>query len=197
MFWSKHIAATMAKCHESVSKKVEKTGHFDLGVPRRHTFDWTQPTGGAKKFANHAARPRPGMVVNQKKSQLVPTQQVEHLGFMGDLKQGLLQVPQEKMKNIRKELGKLLTHTEMSCRKMAAILGATRSFLMAMPFLRAFTDQLVQFVNQQEQIGWDRKVQVPSALKAQVKEMGILMDQWKGRTFQGKTPPRELHSDSS
>ena len=80
---------------------------------------------------------------------------------------------------------------------MAAILGATRSFLMSMPFLRAFTDQLVQCVNQQEQIGWDRKIQIPSALKAQVKEMGSLMDQWKGRTFQGKTPVRELHSDSS
>ena len=46
----------------------------------------------------------PGMVVNQNKSQLVPTQQVEHLGFLVDLKQGLLQVPQEKMKTIRKEL---------------------------------------------------------------------------------------------
>jgi hypothetical protein len=47
-----------------------------------------------------------GMVINQKKSQLTPTQQVEHLGFLVDLQQGLLQVPQEEMKNIRKELGK-------------------------------------------------------------------------------------------
>jgi len=71
-----------------------------------------------------------GMVVNQKKSQFVPTtQHAEHLGFMVDLQQGLLPVPQEKMKNIRKELGKILTHSEMTCRKMAAILGATRSFL--------------------------------------------------------------------
>ena len=103
------------------------------------------------------------------------------------------------MKNIRKELGKLLTHSEMSCRKMAAILGAIRSFLMAMHFLRAFTDQLVQFVNQQEQIGWDRKVQIPSALQAQVKKMGAIIEQCKGRSFQGKTqhgnfiqiPPRK------
>jgi len=41
------------------------------------------------------------------------------------------------------------------------------------------------------------KIQIPSALQAQVKEMGVLMEQWKGRTFQGKTPVRELHSDSS
>ena len=62
-----------------------------------------------------------GMVVNQKKSQLNPTQQVEHLGFSVDLKTGCLQVPQQKLKAVRKELGKLLTHKEMTCRKVAAI----------------------------------------------------------------------------
>ena len=137
------------------------------------------------------------MVINLKKSQLIPTQQVEHLGFLVDLKKGLLQVPKEKMKNISRELGKILTHSEMSCRKMAAILGATRSFLMAMPFLRAFTDQLVQFVNQQEKIGWDKKAQISPALQQQVKKIGSVMETWKGRTFQGKPPIRELHSDSS
>jgi transcriptional regulator of met regulon len=138
-----------------------------------------------------------GMVVNVKKSHLEPTQQVDHLGFSIDLKQGVLQVPNEKMKSIRKELGKLLTHSSMSCRKMAAILGATRSFLMAMPFLRAFTDELVQFVTHEKKIGWDRKIEIPQELKNQVREMGAFMQMWKGRQFQGKTPVRELHSDSS
>ena len=41
-----------------------------------------------------------GMVVNHKKSVLEPTQVVDHLGFTIDLKKGLLQVPQEKMKTI-------------------------------------------------------------------------------------------------
>ena len=138
-----------------------------------------------------------GMTINTKKSQLVPTQQVDHLGFSVDFKTGRLQVPKEKMKAIRKELGKILTHTEMSCRKMAAILGATRAFLMAMPFLRAFTDQLVQFVNQQETKGWDQKLPIPPFLKEQVKEMSLVMEMWKGRNFQGKIAVRELHSDSS
>ena len=138
-----------------------------------------------------------GMVVNQKKSQLEPTQEVNHLGFTVNFKDGTLQVPQEKLKAIRKELGKILTHSEMTCRKMAAILGATRSFLMAMPFLRAFTDQLLQFVNQQEHLGYDHKVAIPLQLKQHVKEMHSLMEKWKGRKFQGKTPVRELHSDSS
>ena len=80
---------------------------------------------------------------------------------------------------------------------MAAILGATRAFLMAMPFLRAFTDQMVQFVNQQESKGWDRKLVVPEPLKEQVKEVGTLIQTWKGRKVQGKSTVRELHSDSS
>ena len=119
------------------------------------------------------------------------------MGFSINFKSGVLQIPQQKMKAIRKELGKLLTNTEMTCRKMAAILGAARSFLMAMPFLRAFTDQLVQFVNLQETRGWDRKIIIPTNLQDQVREMKGFMESWKGRTFQGKTPIRELHSDSS
>ena len=125
------------------------------------------------------------MVVNQKKSQLNPTQQVDHLGFTVDFQNGTLQVPHKKLRPIRKELGKLLTHSKMSCRKMAAILGATSSFLMAMLFLKAFTDQLVQFVNLQEVLGWDYKVPIPSQLKPQFNEMHSPMEQWKGRKFQG------------
>ena len=138
-----------------------------------------------------------GMVINQKKSQLSPSQQIEHLGFMVDLKHGQLQVPQAKLKNVQKELGKLITHPTITCRRVAAILGSTRSFLMAMPFLRAFTDQLVQFVNQQENHGWDVKLEIPINLKNQVQEIAHLLISWKGRTFQGKAKVRELHSDSS
>ena len=138
-----------------------------------------------------------GMVINHKKSHLQPTQEVDHLGFTVNFKQGTLEVPKEKLKMVRRELGKLLTHKEMTCRKMSAILGSVRAFLMAMPFLRAFTDQLVSFVRNQQNMGWDQKVQIPSELREQVKELNEVMDQWRGRQFQGKAIVRNLHSDSS
>ena len=122
---------------------------------------------------------------------------MEHLDFAVDFKKGLLKVPREKLKTISRELGKLLTHEVLSCRKMAAILGATRSFLMAMPFLRAFTDQLVQFVKMERSHGWDKTLSVPQVVKDQVKEMHSIMKEWRGRTFGGKSPVRILHSDSS
>ena len=74
---------------------------------------------------------------------------------------GVLKVPSEKLTTCRRELGKLLTHREMSCRKMAAILGQVRSFLTAMPFLRAFTDLMLQFVSHHRNLGWDHVQMVP------------------------------------
>ena len=88
-----------------------------------------------------------GMNVNTKKCVLVPCQKVDHLGFTLNLEDGVLEVPKTKIKTVRKELGKVLTHQHMTCRKMAAILGNIRSFLMAMPFLRASTDHMLAFVN--------------------------------------------------
>jgi len=66
-----------------------------------------------------------------------------------------------------------------------------------MPFLRAFTDQLVQFVKQQRTQGWDKKLKIPVELQQQVKELNCIMEQWKGRNFKGKATIRNLHSDSS
>ena len=74
------------------------------------------------------------MQINKEKSLLEPTQQVKHLGFHIDFKAGLLQVPSQKLKTVRRELGKLLTNTQVTPRKMAAILGIIRSFLIALPF---------------------------------------------------------------
>ena len=66
-----------------------------------------------------------------------------------------------------------------------------------MHFLRAFADQMFSFVSQQKYVGWDHKVQVPPSLQNQVREVQHLMQTWKGRTFLGRVPVRDLHSDSS
>ena len=102
-----------------------------------------------------------GMVINYPKSILEPCQEVVHLDFLLDLKGGVLKVPSEKLTTCRRELGKILTHKEMSCRKMAAILGQVRSFLTAMPFLRVFTDLMLQFVSHHRNLGWDHVEMVP------------------------------------
>ena len=138
-----------------------------------------------------------GMVINFKKSHLQAVQKVEHLGFTLDLQRGLLMVPNQKLKSVRKELGKFLVQKEMSCRKAAAILGQLRSFLTALPCLRAFSDLLVKFTDRQKFLGWDRKVQIPLPLQDQVREIGALLQSWEGRSFAGQSAVRKIYSDSS
>ena len=138
-----------------------------------------------------------GFCVNEKKSLLTPTQELQHLGFHISLQNGVLSVPADKLKMIRRELGKLVTHFHLTTRKMAAILGTGRSFLTAMPFLRAFTNQMMSFVQLSKTSGWDSQLPVPPTLKEEVLKINDLMHSWAGRKFQGKCPVRELHSDSS
>ena len=137
-----------------------------------------------------------GFKINVKKSILQPTQQIHHLGFLLDFTTGHLKITIPKLKSLRKELGKLVTHTSMSCRKLAAILGTIRSCLVSAPFLRAFTDTLVQFTNQHQQHGWDKNIFIPQSLKTQLLSVKDLLISWEGRPFYSPHQ-REIHSDSS
>jgi len=138
-----------------------------------------------------------GLQINHKKSLLTPTQQVPYLGFHLNFEKGTFEVPPQKLKTVRRELGKLITHSHLSPRKMAAILGTVRSFLTALPFLRAFTDQLCQFVKLQENLGWDSKQPLPPCLQSQLVEIKSLLETWPGRKMEGKVVLRHLQSDLS
>lgn len=138
-----------------------------------------------------------GLLVNTKKSQLVPTQKLTHLGFDIDFVAGKLTVPQGKLASIRKELGKMVTHPFLSCRKMAAILGAVRSFLTALPMLRSFTDAMMAFVRKHTHVGWDTPLLVPENLRTEVLNLKQTLLQWPGRSFVQAPAQKTLHSDSS
>ena len=137
-----------------------------------------------------------GFKINRKKSVLYPVQSILHLGFTLNLEKGELQLCPQRLKTVRKELGKLVVATSMSVRKMAAILGQVRSFLVALPFLRSFTDTMCAFIKTHTPAGWDSVHRVPPFVKSQLREIKHLLNSWSGRPFY--TPPsRQLYADSS
>ena len=81
----------------------------------------------------------------------------------------------------------------MSCRKMAAILGALRNFLVDMPFLSAFTDQMCHFVQLHQVKGWDHPLTIPPPLQEEVRQLNVLTQTWKWGPFQGQVAVRHLH----
>ena len=137
-----------------------------------------------------------GFKINLKKSQMEPSQKVSHLGFLLNLQQGKLQISPYKLKGIKKELGKFVKKTTMSKRQVAAILGQIRANLLALPFLRAFTTLLVNFLAEKSGASWDEKHQLSQEIKEELKVVKTVMEKWGGRPFVSK-PTKVLHSDSS
>ena len=90
-----------------------------------------------------------------------PSQRASHLGFLLNLQQGKLQIFPYKLKGIKKELEKFVKKTNMSKRQVAAILGQIRANMLALPFLRAFTTLLVNFLAEKGGASWDTKHQFP------------------------------------
>lgn len=69
------------------------------------------------------------------------------MGVWINLKRGQLEIPQEKLKSLRKELGNVLTQKKGTCGKLRSILGQVGSCLVAVPFLRILTDQVCKMVD--------------------------------------------------
>jgi hypothetical protein len=64
-----------------------------------------------------------GFKISVKKSTLAPSLIVDHLGFTLNLQEGILQISHQKLKMVKKELGKFVTKDSITKRKMSSILG--------------------------------------------------------------------------
>jgi hypothetical protein len=137
-----------------------------------------------------------GFKINLKKSILKPVQVLEHLGFTLNFLTGRLEVPSHRVKSLRKELGKFLLKKSMAKRQVAAILGKIRSMLVALPFLRGFTDTLVRFLRLKGESPWDSKYDITEDIREQLREVRGILESWSGRCFSQAVQQR-LHSDAS
>ena len=84
---------------------------------------------------------------------------------------------------MKKQLWKVLVIKDMTCRKISAILGSLRSFLPAMPILRSFTDNMLNFIQRVRQLGWDHQVPIPQDLKQEVRDLNVITLGWQGGPF--------------
>ena len=159
-------------------------GHSPMEVRRivAHLLEWFQQAG---------------LLVNIPKSHLEPVQNLIHLGVELDFVKGCVSIPARKLKSYRKELGKLVTHNMVTCRRAAAILGQVKSLLIVIPALRSFLCLLQAFVQQASVHGWDTMLPVPTEVREELRLCKDILLQWPGRYMLGRAPTRRFASDAS
>ena len=137
-----------------------------------------------------------GFLINEKKC-VDPTQLLEFLGIGVDFESGFLTIPPHKRRSYKKDMGKLITHSSISLRSAASILGKLRSLLICFPGLRLLTDELSSFVQGASFFGYEAVLPIPKRLKAEVERCAGFLSTWRGRHMLGDRPTRILASDAS
>ena len=76
-----------------------------------------------------------GLLVNLPKYYVDPVQNLVHFGLELDFIKGCVSIPGRKLKYYRKELGNLVTHGMVTCRRAAAILRQASEVAPGLPCL--------------------------------------------------------------
>jgi hypothetical protein len=167
-------------------------------IPRRCSSLGANPKVGFFKPPIHDRKSNGCRDDHQRSEKCLAAHSVGHsFGVPLGPKGGLLISPVRKVEKCAQRVGQVGHPQGYDLPKMAAILGQVRSFLVAMPFLRAFTDKMLLFVIHNQVCGWDQRSCVPPSLKQEVLEVHQLVSQWGGRPFEGRCQVRHLASDSS
>ena len=83
-----------------------------------------------------------GLTVNFCKSQLTPVQQIVYLGFLINLHDGMIQIPEGKLRGVCTAIDRLLAAVNPSARRVASVVGKLRALAYAVPHVRLLTNLL-------------------------------------------------------
>jgi hypothetical protein len=140
-----------------------------------------------------------GFLVNYKKSQLNPSQQIEFLGLLVDSNDLTLLLPGEKLRKIRKQCQKLLDHPEMSIRELSKFLGLLTSSIQAI-FPAPLHFRHLQNLKKQAmatQHSYDAMTSLDQASRDEILWWRDHLQAWNGRALFQKPVDLVIETDTS
>lgn len=88
-----------------------------------------------------------GFLVKLSKSQLTPTQRIQHLGFIIDSTKMTLSVPGDKIRDVRREASKMVNKGAATVRQLSSFIGKTNAMTAAIFPARLRSQHLLQLKN--------------------------------------------------
>jgi hypothetical protein len=140
-----------------------------------------------------------GFLVNQRKSSLLPTKAIQHLGFMIDAVNTSLTVPIQKVRDLRRGASRLLHRPYCSIRNLAAFKGKAQAMIAAVFPTRLRPRNLLATKNRAlKRLGsWTAMTPLPQEAQEELTWWITQLRQWNGHSFLQSTPDAEVHTDAS
>ena len=122
------------------------------------------------EVASHQVREdlvKAGLVKHTEKCSWVPSQQTKWLGFKLDLQQGVISVPDEKIKALRLELSRVTAKGALRARELASIIGKIIAMSLALgPVSRLMTRRMYALLNSRDY--WCQLLEISPEVKIEL-----------------------------
>jgi hypothetical protein len=141
-----------------------------------------------------------GWLVNLKKSQLNPSQSIEHLGMNLDTKNMSISIPGKKIRSIRRQAYQLLYQTQVKVKQLAAFIGSALATQLGNQQARFRTRHLVAHLNQARSSNPHQWTQICTITPLMRKDLLWWITQlrhWNGRQMLPHRPTIQVFTDSS
>ena len=140
-----------------------------------------------------------GFVINWEKSQLIPCQQIEFLGFQINTQTMMFLLPQEKVQKIKDMCTHILNSTNITVREVAKLTGKLVSTIQAIlpANLQCRFLQMLQTKALLSGKSYESKITLTKQAKEEICWWLNQIDSSNGRTIISSTPDRVITSDAS
>jgi hypothetical protein len=140
-----------------------------------------------------------GFLVKNSKSNLTPSQCIQHLGFVIDTTKMLLSVPTSKIRDLRREASRLIRRTTCSVRHLAAFIGKAQALTMAVFPARLMSRSLLADKNAalHHNQSWTAMIHLSQPALMELRWWYQQLQTWNGQSFLPTTPQHEVFTDAS
>ena len=136
-------------CSPGIHKGDETCGGFSQGKRDQINSLFRRPVGDSEVLSTQISLIQElfqalGLIINESKSQLIPTQEIVFLGFQLSSAKMTISLPQEKMRKIKQEAVHLLQKPLVSIQELATFVGKTTAARQAISVAPLFHRQQAQ-----------------------------------------------------
>ena len=140
-----------------------------------------------------------GFVINHPKSELVPTQEIEFLGFKIISTKMEIKLPGEKLRKIKSETGKILQDRSVSALTLSRIIGKMNAATQAIPMAPLYYRNLQACLREalQEDQYYSSTVVLTKEAREELEWWQDHFTQWNGRSLIAHNTSLTIETDAS